>query len=90
MKKVHFKKGLIFYLPLFVIALSLLPVSSCKNEEKAIYNTITSCLNSEYPQDKIEVIAINDGSTDNTLKEMLRAKKDSPGRSLKIINILSS
>ncbi len=61
-------------------------VVPCKNEEKAIYNTITSCLNSDYPADKIEVIAINDGSTDNTLNEMNRAKKDSPGRRLKIID----
>src|SRR3989344_5212769 len=47
----------------------------CKNEEKSIYRTIESCVTVDYPKNKMEVIAINDGSTDNTLNEMLRAKK---------------
>ena len=47
-----------------------------KNEEKAIYHTIESCFKVNYPKDKIEVIVINDGSTDCTLFEMNRAKKD--------------
>jgi hyaluronan synthase len=51
-------------------------VIPCKNEEKAIYRTIASCGSSNYPKNKIEIIAINDGSTDNTLQEMQRAKKD--------------
>ncbi len=38
----------------------------CKNEEKDITTTIRNCFNAEYPKDKLEVIIINDGSTDNT------------------------
>ncbi len=59
-------------------------VIPCKNEEKAIYKTIASCVNSKYPKNKIEIIAINDGSTDNTLKEMQRAKRDFPEVKIKI------
>lgn len=61
-------------------------VIPCKNEEKAIYKTVSSCISSAYPKNKIEIIAINDGSTDNTLKEMQRAKKDFPEVRMKIID----
>lgn len=37
-----------------------------KNEEAAIEKTIRKCFAADYPKDKIEVIAINDGSTDRT------------------------
>jgi len=38
------------------------------NEEKSIAKTIESILESDYLKDKFEVIVINDGSNDNTLK----------------------
>lgn len=38
------------------------------NEEKHISSTITAILNSNYPKDKLEVIVVNDGSTDKTLQ----------------------
>ena len=41
-------------------------VIPCKNEEKAILNTISKCFESNYPKNKIQVIAVNDGSTDKT------------------------
>lgn len=41
-----------------------------KNEEDAIQNTILCALNSDYPHDKLEVIVIDDGSTDNTLNKI--------------------
>lgn len=41
-------------------------VVPCKNEEAAIANTIDMCFAAEYPAQKIEVIVINDGSTDGT------------------------
>jgi len=47
-----------------------------KNEGENIYETILRIANTDYPRDKFKIIAINDGSTDNTLDEMLRAKKD--------------
>ncbi len=47
-----------------------------KNEGDNIYETIMRMVASEYPKEKFDIIAINDGSTDNTLEEMYRAKKD--------------
>lgn len=38
----------------------------CKNEEGAISNTIANCFAADYPKEKLEVIVINDGSTDKT------------------------
>jgi len=61
-------------------------VVPCKNEDKSIYRTIASCVYVDYPQKKIEIIAINDGSTDNTLAEMNRAKEDFSHYDIKIIN----
>jgi cellulose synthase/poly-beta-1,6-N-acetylglucosamine synthase-like glycosyltransferase len=43
----------------------------CWNEETTISKTIHSLLNLDYPKDKLEIIAIDDGSTDKTW-EMLQ------------------
>ncbi len=37
-----------------------------KNEEKGIVETINALLQTDYPQDKLEIIVVNDGSTDKT------------------------
>jgi hyaluronan synthase len=58
----------------------------CKDEGEVIYQTIKNCLTTDYPENKVEVIAINDGSTDKTLSEMKRAAKDFPDRNLTIVN----
>lgn len=50
-------------------------VIAAKNEEGSIYKTIKTCMSSAYPN-KFECIVVNDGSTDNTLTEMLRAQRD--------------
>ncbi len=47
----------------------------CKNEEENIAKTINKCFEADYPKDKIEVIVINDGSTDRTL-EVLKKIRD--------------
>ena len=47
-----------------------------KNEGDNIYKTIMKIVCSDYPKANMNVIAINDGSTDHTLKEMYRAQKD--------------
>lgn len=49
-----------------------------KNEEKYIFKTIEHCYENGYPLDQLEVIVINDGSTDKTLSEIKRAKKCYP------------
>ena len=49
----------------------------CHNEEKDILNTVENKLSGiDYPADKMEVIAIDDGSTDNTAR-ILKSIKDS-------------
>ncbi|MDE1871667.1 MAG: glycosyltransferase family 2 protein [Candidatus Micrarchaeota archaeon] len=48
------------------------------NEQDAIKPTILSALSVDYPKDKLEVIVVNDGSTDNTaayINEMLKEHK---------------
>jgi hyaluronan synthase len=42
-------------------------VIPCKNEEGAIAGTVTKCFEAHYPKGKLEVIVINDGSTDRTI-----------------------
>jgi hyaluronan synthase len=44
------------------------------NEEQGIVGTIESCLSVDYPKDLLEVIVVNDGSTDGTWWQMLEAK----------------
>ena len=55
------------------------------NEEELIEKSIDSIFASNYPQDKFEVICINDGSTDLTYFYMKRAKQKYGDR-LRIIN----
>ncbi|ARK24928.1 hyaluronan synthase [Sporosarcina sp. P37] len=43
------------------------------NEEEWIHKTIYSCLNQNYPIDKLEVIVVDDQSTDQTVKNALKA-----------------
>ncbi len=50
----------------------------CMNEEKAIARSIARVYSEGYPRDLLEVIAVNDGSTDNTLSEMMRAQARFP------------
>ncbi|HET7293280.1 MAG TPA: glycosyltransferase [Vicinamibacteria bacterium] len=54
-------------------------VIACKNEEKSIARTIHCLYASDYPSHLLEVIAVNDGSTDGTLAEMRRAQQLHPG-----------
>ncbi|HTK60089.1 MAG TPA: glycosyltransferase [Candidatus Baltobacteraceae bacterium] len=46
-----------------------------KNEGENIRETILRIARSEYPKEKFDIIAIDDGSTDDTLSEMLEAKR---------------
>ncbi|MEK7649370.1 MAG: glycosyltransferase family 2 protein [Patescibacteria group bacterium] len=51
-------------------------VVPAKNEEDNVAETIRRFLHADYPKEKIEIIAINDGSTDSTYAEMLKIKKE--------------
>jgi cellulose synthase/poly-beta-1,6-N-acetylglucosamine synthase-like glycosyltransferase len=39
----------------------------CFNEEKTIRGTLSSLLALDYPKDKLEIIVVDDGSSDSTL-----------------------
>jgi len=44
------------------------------NEEKTVVKTISSLLNLAYPKDKLEILVIDDGSTDNTQRVLAQYK----------------
>lgn len=46
-----------------------------KDEEGAIQKTILSVLRSDYPTDKLEVIVVDDGSTDHTSEKIIELQK---------------
>jgi hyaluronan synthase len=48
------------------------------NEEDGIVGTIQSCVAADYPPDRLEVIVVNDGSTDRTWPRILAAKQRWP------------
>lgn len=57
-------------------------VIPCFNEERWIRRTITSCINQDYPIDKLEVIVVDDCSSDNspqiireTVEELYRSDR---------------
>jgi len=54
------------------------------NEEASVAETIDSALSTGYPMDKVEVIAINDGSIDGTLAAMQKAASRHPN--VRLIN----
>ncbi len=50
------------------------------NEQEAIAASLSSLLELDYPRAKLELVAVNDGSTDNTLAEMRRVAAGAEGR----------
>ncbi|TQD39402.1 glycosyltransferase [Haloflavibacter putidus] len=46
------------------------------NEGELVWKTLTSLAESDYPEDKIQLIAIDDGSKDDTWEWMLKAKRE--------------
>jgi hyaluronan synthase len=48
------------------------------NEEDAVEATIDACYSSEYPADRLEVVVIDDGSTDRTWERILAARERNP------------
>ncbi|ABS41366.1 glycosyltransferase [Clostridium botulinum] len=56
------------------------------NEEKVIGRTVKSILLLNYPKDKMELIVINDNSSDNTKKILKQIQKEYRSYNFKIIN----
>jgi hyaluronan synthase len=52
-------------------------VIPAKNEEQVIESVVRTVFNNDYPSSKMQVIVVDDGSTDNTWEGMQRAKQDS-------------
>jgi biofilm PGA synthesis N-glycosyltransferase PgaC len=52
-------------------------VVPCFNEEESIFGTIESLLALDYPKDKLKIMVIDDGSTDNTWN-LIQKYKDNP------------
>ncbi len=50
------------------------------NEEEAIEASLTSLLQLDYPPELLEIVAVNDGSTDETLARMTRVADAAGGR----------
>ena len=59
------------------------------NEGKHVLITIDSLLKSDYPVDKLEVIAVNDGSKDDTWEWMSKGAAESNGR-VKAVNLVKN
>ena len=59
-------------------------VIPCKNEERDIADAIIQCHLLDYPSDKVEIIVVNDGSTDRTKLVLEELKKFYPN--IKIID----
>ena len=50
------------------------------NEGNGVVRTIDSCCTIAYPPEKVEIVAVNDGSTDDTWEQMSLAATRHPGR----------
>ena len=48
------------------------------NEEGCVEATIEACYDADYPESKIEVVAVDDGSTDSTWERILAARERHP------------
>jgi hyaluronan synthase len=55
------------------------------NEEDVIATSMRSLLAVDYPEEKLEIVAVNDGSTDGTLAEMHKVAAEANGR-VRVIN----
>ena len=56
------------------------------NEAKVIGKTVESLLELNYPNDRYEIIVINDNSSDNSREILEAMQRDNPDRTLRVIN----
>ncbi|MCA9356290.1 glycosyltransferase family 2 protein [Candidatus Nomurabacteria bacterium] len=66
-KKLEKKVKNIVSLPYYPKVTIIIP---CYNEQDTIRDTVQSVLNLNYPKNKLDIILVNDGSTDNTLAKL--------------------
>jgi hyaluronan synthase len=60
------------------------------NEGEAVARTIHSCLGLDYPPEKLELVVINDGSTDDTWEQMLAAAALYPAGRVRCVDLGSN
>jgi hyaluronan synthase len=72
----------LFYRPAKPVGLrpSVAIVMPAFNEEAAIGRSLRSLVTLDYPADQLEIVAVNDGSTDGTLEEIEAVAEESHGR----------
>lgn len=61
-------------------------VIPCYNDSHSVGKSAISVLNLNYPKNKIELIIVNDGSTDNSKNVLKRLKKEYNNRNISIMN----
>ena len=60
------------------------------NEGPAVARTIHSCMSLQYPQDKLEVVVVNDGLTDDTWTNMVIAASRYPRGAVRCLHLGSN
>ncbi len=61
-------------------------LTTAYNEEDNIVGTIKNILSCNYPKEKLEIIVVDDGSTDKTLERIKKLKHKTKSKILKIIS----
>lgn len=56
------------------------------NEEVVIVKTVEALLNFNYPNDRYEIIVINDNSSDHTAERLAEVQRNHPDKHFKVIN----
>jgi cellulose synthase/poly-beta-1,6-N-acetylglucosamine synthase-like glycosyltransferase len=59
-------------------------VVPCFNEEETVVKTLESLLALDYEREKLEILVVDDGSTDNTFKIASRFAKDNPDALIRV------
>ncbi len=62
---------------------SVAVIVPCWNEETTVHGTIESLLALDYPKEKLEIIIVDDGSTDNTWSEIQKYEGNAQIKTLK-------
>ncbi|GAB3985984.1 glycosyltransferase family 2 protein [Actinoallomurus acanthiterrae] len=60
------------------------------NEGEAVARTIDSCMALDYPRDRLELVVVNDGSSDDTWDHMVRAAARHPLGSVQCVDLGSN